>query len=231
MENEASTPKVLVLHSGGIDSTTCLYMAIGLVGRDNTYSFSIDYGQRHRKELEYAKAICTETNVVHEVVKIDSIPNTMLTDSTIEIPKVSYEELEGVSPTYVPFRNGLFLSTLASIAQGRFENSTIYFGAHAEDAKNWAYPDCTPEFISAMGKAINIGSYGKVKLEAPLQFMTKADIIMKGNSLGVPLGNTWSCYHGGDIHCGECPTCISRRKAFYKAEIIDSTSYKQYIDL
>jgi 7-cyano-7-deazaguanine synthase len=134
---------------------------------------------------------------------------------------------------YVPFRNGFMISALASYVQGQFQHSlnkdkadwAIYFGAHAEDALNWAYPDCTPEFIGAMANAVYVGTYHKVRLITPLQWMNKADIIRKGTELNVPWNLTWSCYAGGSLHCGVCPTCRARRQGFIAAGVNDPTPY------
>jgi 7-cyano-7-deazaguanine synthase len=101
----------------------------------------------------------------------------------------------------------------------------IFFGAHAEDAANWAYPDCTPEFIGAMANAIYVGTYYTVRLYTPIMWMSKAEVVRWGNELQVPFDMTWSCYKGGDLQCGECPTCISRHNAFLDAGIPDPTTY------
>ena len=103
----------------------------------------------------------------------------------------------------------------------------IFFGAHADDAANFSYPDCTPEFTGAMANAINVGSYYTTRLLVPLQYMNKQEIVEKGTKLGVDFANTWSCYTGGDLHCGVCPTCRSRREAFVAAGIDDPTKYAQ----
>jgi 7-cyano-7-deazaguanine synthase len=154
----------------------------------------------------------------------------MLTNPDDKIPEVAYADIKGVSPTYVPFRNGLMLSAITSFAAGMLSDndeseSGIYFGAHAEDAQNWAYPDCTFEFSGAMANAIFIGTYYKLRLHVPLIWMVKKEIIQKGADLGVDFSKTWSCYVGGDKHCGVCPTCRSRRLGFIDAGITDPTEY------
>jgi 7-cyano-7-deazaguanine synthase len=222
-------PKVstaIVLHSGGIDSTTCLYLAADAFELENIVSLSIHYGQRHKKELDHAKMICDQLGVEHHVVKGIELPMSMITNPDVPIPSVSYKELgKGVSPTYVPFRNGNLLSQVAAIAMAQGV-SAIYFGAHAEDAQNWAYPDCTPEFIGAMANAIYIGTYHKVRLITPLEWLTKRDIIALGTRLGVPWSLTWSCYKGEELHCGVCPTCRARQDGFTDANIHDPTTYR-----
>ncbi len=219
-------PRALVLLSGGIDSTTCLYKAIDDFGSErNVGAVSVYYGQRHMKEIDHAKAICERMGVKHNTIKTPELPSSMLTNPEVAIPDASYDELpEGISPTYVPFRNGLLLSYVAGIAQAT-QASAIYFGAHTEDAHNWAYPDCTPEFIGAMANAIYIGTYRQVRLVTPLQWIGKADIIRMGTEMGVPYHLTWSCYAGDKLHCGTCPTCRARHQGFVDAEIQDPTQY------
>lgn len=217
--------KALVLHSGGLDSSVALMMAAAEYGPANVKSLGIDYGQRHLRELEYAQYLCNSLGVVREVVKLPKIEGVMLTDPSIEIPNISYEEIEGISPTYVPFRNGLMLSVIASKAQNEGYDVIVY-GAHAEDAKNWAYPDCTPEFNGAMANAIFIGTYQKVRLHTPFQWSEKYEIVKKGAALDEQrLVMTWSCYKGDEQHCGTCPTCRARKEAFIKAGVNDPTIY------
>jgi 7-cyano-7-deazaguanine synthase len=125
----------------------------------------------------------------------------------------------------VPYRNGTFLSHAASLAL-EIEADMIYAGMHAEDAHNWAYPDCTPEFIGAMQNAIYIGTYYKVRLVAPFTYKSKADIVELGIKLGAPLHLTWSCYEGGAVACGICPTCIGRLEAFRSLGQTDPIEYE-----
>jgi 7-cyano-7-deazaguanine synthase len=229
--------KAYVLLSGGIDSTTCLHLAC----KDHpvTEAISINYGQRHKKEIEYAKKSCQMLDVPHRVLDLSSvIPSTMLTDPKIEIPNASYSDIKkGVSPTYVPFRNGLILSAVTSTVVGERVHAAktgkvsedeewfIYFGAHAEDAQNWAYADCTFEFLGAMANAIHVGTYRTVRLVAPLQWLDKKAIIELGTRLGVDWKSTWSCYAGGEQHCGVCPTCRARKAGFAAAGVSDPTDY------
>jgi len=218
--------KAFVLLSGGIDSSTVLHMAIQDWGQDNVIGLSIHYGQRHHKEIGCARQVAEYAGVKHKIAEMAQQPPSMLTDESVDIPDVSYEELpEGISPTYVPFRNGQLLSYVSAIAQAS-DGGAIYFGAHAEDAQNWAYPDCTPEFIGAMANAIYIGTYGQIRLHAPIMWMVKHEIIAVGQALHVPWSLTWSCYKGGSLQCGTCPTCRSRREGFTKAGVIDPTTYE-----
>lgn len=227
--------RAYVLLSGGIDSTTCLYMACKEHGSENVGAICINYGQRHLIELEHAERSCRALGIKHSAFLNLShiIPITTLTDPDSNIPDKPYSELDGISPTYVPFRNGLMISAAAahvhaewSIAPEDDDDWLLYIGAHAEDAHNWAYPDCTPEFIGAMQNAIYIGTYRAVRLVAPLQYMTKAEIVLRACRLGVEFRDTWSCYRGGEIHCGTCPTCRARRAAFKDAyNMKDPTKY------
>lgn len=278
--------KAFVLLSGGMDSTTCLHQAIfdympedpgiQLMYGDKSIvaealrhaepgrleipwveAISIYYGQRHKKEMEYAKSTCARLGIKHTILDVGSLlrgDSVMLTDDSrgkVDVPNISYDQIKGVSPTYVPFRNGLMLSALTAHAQkwvneqnkvygadvetihlqgmgadiGEKPMAGIYFGAHAEDAHNWAYPDCTPEFIGAMANSIYIGSYMQIRLHTPIQWSSKAGVVTLGESLGVDWKNTWSCYKGEELHCGTCPTCLARKEAFQAAGVADPTPY------
>lgn len=286
--------KAFVLLSGGMDSTTCLHQAIfdympedpgiQLMYGDKSIvaealrhaepgrleipwveAISIYYGQRHKKEMEYAKSTCERLGIKHTILDVGSLlrgDSVMLTDDSrgkVDVPNISYADIKGVSPTYVPFRNGLMLSALTAHAQKWVNEQNedeafkitrelaesptldesaeakekamknvqagIYFGAHAEDAHNWAYPDCTPEFIGAMANSIYIGSYMQIRLHTPIQWASKAQVVNLGESLGVDWKNTWSCYKGEEYHCGTCPTCLARQDAFLAAGTPDPTPY------
>jgi 7-cyano-7-deazaguanine synthase len=232
--------RAFVLLSGGIDSTTCLYKAWSNDEWDRVEGVSLFYGQRHRKEIEYARRSCAWLGIPHHTLDVSSIvPRTMLTDPAADVPSISYGQITGVSPTYVPYRNGLLLSAVTSFVVGKRLEAIgdvktmwdpayewgIYFGAHAEDAQNWAYPDCTPEFIGAQANAIYTGTYGGIRLHTPLEWLNKREIIQLGESLGVRWQDTWSCYKGEALHCGTCPTCRARRDGFVAAGVKDPTEY------
>ena len=212
--------KALVLFSGGVDSTTALAMAIDNYGKDNVIALSISYGQKHQKEIEAANNIISYYQVEH--IYSDC---SLLQHSNRDIPHESYAKqlakTEGnpVS-TYVPFRNGLFLSTAASIALSK-NCSVIYYGAHSDDAAGNAYPDCSDVFNNAMNQAIYEGSGHQLEIRAPFVKMTKAQIVKIGLELKVPYELTWSCYEGNDKPCGTCGTCRDRQNAFLKNGIID----------
>lgn len=214
--------KAIVLSSGGVDSTTCLAVAVDKYGADNVISLSVYYGQKHNKELEAARAVADYYKVRH--IELDLKPIfedsncSLLMQNDTEIPKESYAEQlnkSGGEPvsTYVPFRNGLFLSVAASIAISN-GCKEIYYGAHADDAAGNAYPDCSDEFTNAMRKAINLGSGCGLTIKAPFVNHNKAEVVKRGLELNVPYELTWSCYEGGDKPCGKCGTCIDRQKAF-----------------
>jgi 7-cyano-7-deazaguanine synthase len=245
--------KVFTLLSGGVDSTTTLALARQDFPDAELEAVTIDYGQRHEVEASYAAYQAAQYGANHLVISVAGLLTGMLVEkgaANEAIPDVSYGDLpEGISPTYVSFRNGFFLSLLAARAQswvmeqekadrayeaqvgGRWPETqtspeaTIYIGVHADDGVKWAYPDCTPEFIGPMAAAILIGTYNKVRLRAPLLFDTKPDVVGKGLRLGVNYGQTWSCYKGGEKHCGTCPTCRSRKEAFELNGVPDPTEY------
>jgi 7-cyano-7-deazaguanine synthase len=220
-------PKAYVLLSGGVDSTTALAIANDQWG-GRVAAVSVNYGQRHTNELDYARKVCDYFSNQHIIKDISGFISTGgLTDGNLEIPPVGYDELpHGVSPTYVPFRNGTLLSLAAGMASVDPEAEAVYCGVHAEDAENWAYPDCTPEFMGGMANAIYVGTYHKIRLYTPLIWMTKHQIVQAGTRLGVEWSLTWSCYEGRELHCGVCPTCRARKEAFALANVIDPTSYE-----
>lgn len=214
--------KALVLFSGGLDSTTCLAMAVEKYGASEVLALAVSYGQKHTKEIEAARNVASHYRV--RLVQLDlaavfaGSDCTLLKGSDGEIPKESYaEQLQQTDgkpvSTYVPFRNGLFLSSAASVALSN-GCSVIYYGAHSDDAAGNAYPDCSEEFNSHMNAAIRIGSGGMLRIEAPFVAKTKADVVAEGLRLKAPYALTWSCYEGGKKPCGICGTCRDRAAAF-----------------
>ena len=214
--------KALVLASGGVDSTTCLGLAVNKYGKENVIALTVAYGQKHTKEIKAARKTAEYYGVEHLYLDLEPIFRysdcSLLKHSDREIPHESYaeqlKETDG-SPvsTYVPFRNGLFLSSAASIALSK-NCSVIYYGAHADDAAGNAYPDCSSAFHNAINEAIYQGSGGQLKVEAPFVSCTKAEVVKTGLELNVPYELTWSCYEGGEKPCGVCGTCIDRAEAF-----------------
>ena len=221
--------KAMVLFSGGVDSTTCLGIAVDKYGAENVVALSIAYGQKHTKEIECSQKIAQHYGVEHlylDLGKIFQYSNcSLLSHSDQKIPTESYakqiEKTDGAPvSTYVPFRNGLFLSSAASIALSK-GCGVIYYGAHSDDAAGNAYPDCSDAFNKAINEAIYIGSGNQLKVEAPFIGLTKAQVVKKGLELKVPYELTWSCYMGEDKPCGVCGTCLDRAKAFAENGVAD----------
>lgn len=230
--------KALVLSSGGVDSTTCVGIAVDKLGKENVSTVSVFYGQKHAKELECADKVAKFYEVKHYELDLSSIMKysncPLLKGSTEKIKHESYAEQikengEGMVSTYVPFRNGLMLSSVATLAMSIYPNEEveIYLGAHADDSAGRAYADCSQEFTDAMKEAIYIGTYEKVTVKAPLVNMTKADVVKTGLKLKVPYELTWSCYEGGEKQCGTCGTCIDRKNAFKHNGVKDPVEYME----
>lgn len=221
--------KILVLLSGGLDSATCLGLAVEEAGAGNVSALCTYYGQKHRKEIECARKIAAHYGVkliemdLEQVMKFSNC--SLLAHSTKKIKHGEYAEQTketGGKPveTYVPFRNGLFLSVAASVGLS-IGAEEIWYGAHADDAAGSAYPDCSLEFVQAMRQAIETGSGGGITIRAPFVEVNKATIVKYGLRLGVPYELTWSCYEGGEKPCGKCGTCIDRAKAFAENGVKD----------
>lgn len=219
MNNET---KALVLCSGGVDSTTLLAMAVEEYGAANVFALSISYGQKHEREIEAARAVAAHYGVQQRFLNLAAIfadsDCSLLAHSGEAVPEATYAEQQAASDgapvsTYVPFRNGLFLSSAASMALS-LGCSVVYYGAHHDDVAGNAYPDCSLEFVEAMNRAIVEGTGNELRLEAPFVTWSKADIVSRGLELGVPYELTWSCYEGGVIPCGRCATCLDRAAAF-----------------
>jgi 7-cyano-7-deazaguanine synthase len=212
----------MVLLSGGVDSTTALALAIKRYGAENVVALIIFYGQKHKKEIIAAERIAEYYRVSCRKIDISAIFTgvacPLLEGDSGNIPRESYSEqlkkTDGAPvATYVPFRNGLFISVAAAAAIAEGCEAVIY-GAHADDSAGNAYPDTSPAFNKAMGEAVFIGSGNALRLESPFENLSKAGVVKIGKELGVPYEMTWSCYEGGDSPCGVCGTCIDRKAAF-----------------
>lgn len=216
--------KAVVLLSGGLDSTTCLAMAVDKLGVENVSAVSIFYGQRHAAELDAARAVAKFYNVAHyelDAAEIFRRSNSALLDtSTAALDTGSYAaQIEKIgSPriaTYVPFRNGLMISMAASFADGLYDDDVeLYVGVHSDDAAGNAYADCSAQFVAAMSAAVRIGTYEKIRVVAPFLCQKKSDVVKVGLELGAPYQLTRSCYERGNKPCGKCATCIDRARAF-----------------
>ncbi|MEV6984032.1 7-cyano-7-deazaguanine synthase QueC [Sphaerisporangium sp. NPDC051017] len=217
----------VVIASGGLDSSAVAYLLASQGARVNLLSF--DYGQRHRKELQYAALIAEQLGAPHEVVELSGLGRLLggsaLTDTTVVVPDGHYSD-ESMRITVVPNRNAIMLSVAAGVAVAS-KADVVAFGAHAGD--HAIYPDCRPAFLEQLAATIRVGNEGFLaedfQLLAPFLTVTKADIVAAGAELGVPFELTWSCYKGGDLHCGTCGTCWERREAFQMAGVADPTRY------
>ena len=214
---------VVVLLSGGIDSVTLLRS----VHRTHAVrmALSFDYGARHNHcELPFAAWQAAQIGVTHATVPLQDAFRNMrsaLLSGGDPIPDGHYAEAT-MQQTVVPFRNGILLSIAAGIAES-IGAQALAIAAHAGD--HAIYPDCRPPFIEAMRRAIECGTYAGITILCPFQSETKADIIRHGHALGVDFSQTWSCYKGGEHHCGTCGTCVERREAFLLAGVNDPTAY------
>jgi 7-cyano-7-deazaguanine synthase len=215
--------KTVIVYSGGLDSTVLLYH-LRDAGHD-LHALSIDYGQRHRCELDRAASICTELAIPHSIADLSAIQpllaGSSLTSPEIEVAEGHYTE-ESMKTTVVPNRNMIFLSIATGHALS-IKADQIAYAAHSGD--HAIYPDCRNEFADAMAHAIRLADWEQIELIRPFVDWTKTDIVRRGTELGVPFLKTWSCYKGGEIHCGRCGTCIERREAFDLASIEDPTPY------
>lgn len=215
--------KVVVLVSGGMDSVAALYQAhtehtvVGAV--------SFDYGSKHNhKEIPFAAWHCRQFGIPHRAISLDFVGQLFKSDllkSGGAIPDGHYEQ-QNMKQTVVPFRNGIMLAIAGGYAES-IEAQGLVIAAHSGD--HAIYPDCREDFMKAMGDAIRLGTYAAVEILRPFIHNTKAEIARRGHELGVDFAQTWSCYKGGDIHCGTCGTCVERREAFQLAGLSDPTVY------
>lgn len=212
----------VIIVSGGMDSITLLYdmqerIALGI---------SFDYGSNHNaKEIAFAKLHCERLGIKHIVIKLGFMHDyfkSSLLEGADAIPEGHYAS-ENMKSTVVPFRNGIMLSIAAGIAES---NGMKYVMIANHGGDHTIYPDCRPEFISAMSDATRYGTYPGVEVLAPYTNITKTDIARKGKALGIDYAQTWSCYKGGDRHCGKCGTCVERKEALHDAGIVDNTDYE-----
>ena len=213
----------LIAYSGGVDSTTLLYE----YREEVACAVGFDYGSKHNaRELAAAKAICRELEIPYLIIPLAFIGEYFRSDLLLsggEMQLGDYSE-ENMSSTVVPFRNGIMLSILAGLAESRDLQQVLianHFGDHA------IYPDCRESFVKPMGEAITAGTSNGVKLVAPYTTLTKAEIVARGTRLGVPYGKTYSCYQGGELHCGRCGTCRERHEAFVANGLEDPTLYEE----
>jgi 7-cyano-7-deazaguanine synthase len=215
--------KTLVLLSGGMDSVTALHWARSeheVVG-----AVSFDYGAKHNhREIPLAAWHCGQCSIHHDVIELDFVNRFFASDllkSGGEVPEGHYAD-ENMKKTVVPFRNGIMLAIACGIAESRGAEGLV-IAAHAGD--HAIYPDCRESFMQSMANAMREGTYAKIELLRPFIHLDKTGIAKLGASLGVDYGKTWSCYKGGDLHCGKCGTCVERIEAFQLAGLDDPTIY------
>jgi 7-cyano-7-deazaguanine synthase len=216
--------KVVVLCSGGMDSVTALHWArwrheVGAV-------LSFDYGSKHNhREIPFAREHAEKLGLPHRVIGLGFIGELFASDllkSGGEIPEGHYADAN-MQRTVVPFRNGVMLSVAAGFAESAGAEGLV-IAAHTGD--HTIYPDCREDFMNAMGDAIRLGTYAGLRLLRPFIALDKAGIAAEGARLGVDFAKTWSCYKGGEVHCGRCGTCVERREAFGRAGLKDPTVYE-----
>lgn len=216
--------KTLVICSGGLDSVTLAYK----IAQEHTLLglISFDYGQRHKKELGYAKQCADALTVPHQIIDISHVgaqlSGSALTDD-VEVPDGHYAE-ESMKATVVPNRNAIMLAIAYGVASAQ-KADAVATAVHGGD--HFIYPDCRPGFIQSFEDMQKhaLEGMGEVKLYAPFVNISKADIAAQGHKYNVPFHQTWSCYKGGDKHCGRCGTCVERREAFHLAGLEDPTEY------
>lgn len=216
--------KVVALVSGGMDSVTMLYMLKNLMQHE-VKALSVHYGQRHFKEIAYAEAICERLEV--PIIKVDMHGLAPLINKGAlmgdgDVPEGHYAN-ESMKQTIVPNRNMIMLSLATGHAIAIGYNAVAY-AAHQGD--HTIYPDCRRSFVEVMRRAIRQCDWNELDLLVPFIMQFKEDIVKEGTKLGVPYELTWSCYRGGNIHCGKCGTCVERKEAFQKAEVEDPTTYE-----
>ena len=212
----------VIIVSGGMDSTTLLYDR-----RDEiALAISFDYGSNHNAgEIPYAEMHCKRLGIEHITIPLDFMHKyfrSSLLEGADAIPEGHYAD-ENMKSTVVPFRNGIMLAVAAGVAESR-NLTKLLIANHGGD--HTIYPDCRPEFISAMDSATNAGTYVGVRVVAPYTNITKGDIARIGKKLGIDYAETWSCYKGGEKHCGKCGTCVERKEALAYAGIEDTTEYE-----
>ena len=220
--------RVVIIFSGGLDSTVLCYKAVA-DGLD-VHALTIIYGQRHVKEIESARKTAGLLGISQRVVDLSNINELLqgsaLTDNSVDVPEVpeTAEHFETLKTTIVPNRNAIFLSVAIGYSES-IKADNVFFGAHHSD--RGVYPDCRKEFVEAFEAAERLATDNdNLNISAPFVGMDKAEIVALGNELSVPFENTWTCYVGGEIHCGSCSACNERKRAFRESGVDDPTVYK-----
>ena len=220
IENPQSS---IVLLSGGLDSATLLAKLVAENRR--VLALGVNYGQRHSREIEAARAIAAHYGVEYRLADLRAVSaffgKISLTDASVPVYEGAYNEA-GMKTTVVPARNLLLVSLATSWAIAE-KCDTVAYAAHGGD--HAIYPDCREEFAEKLDAVVRISDWHPVRLERPFVGMSKAEIVALGARLGVPFALTWSCYNGGERHCGKCSTCVERAAAFREAGVPDPTLY------
>lgn len=214
--------KALIVYSGGLDSTVLLYKYHHSI----SMAISFIYGAKHNsREIDAAISNCHLLDVPHKVIDLrgvgEHLKSSLFGDS--DVPSGRYDS-ENMRSTVVPFRNGIMLSIAAGIAESNGLD-TVMIANHAGD--HFIYPDCRPDFIEQMHRAIMFGTDGRVKLFAPFTNIDKTKIVKIGDEIGVDFSKTWTCYNGREIHCGVCGSCNERKESFKLAKVKDPTEYEK----
>ncbi|MBR1630766.1 MAG: 7-cyano-7-deazaguanine synthase QueC [Paludibacteraceae bacterium] len=216
-----ATPDTLIVLSGGMDSVTMLYEFKDSI----SMAVSFDYGSNHNgREIPFARLHCERLHIRHVVIPLGFMKHcfrSSLLQGADAVPEGRYDD-QNMRSTVVPFRNGIMLSIAAGLAESN-GLKRVMMANHAGD--HAIYPDCRPDFVESMDAAISRGTYDGIRLVTPYTHLTKADIARRGAALGVDYALTWSCYKGGQVHCGCCGTCCERREALREAGIDDPTVY------
>ena len=212
----------IIVLSGGMDSTTLLYEYQSRIA----LAVSFDYGSNHnQRELAFAALHCERLGIKHLIIPLDFIHryfHSSLLSGAEAVPEGNYDD-ENMRSTVVPFRNGIMLAVAAGLAEDNGLQQ-IMMANHAGD--HAIYPDCRPTFVQAMDEAVHAGTYNGVRLFTPYTNLTKGEIARRGKTLGIDYSETWSCYKGGEHHCGKCGTCTERIEALREAGVEDKTVYE-----
>ena len=211
----------LIIVSGGMDSITLLYDCKDSIA----LAVSFDYGSNHNaREIPFARLHCQRLGIRHVVIPLEFM-HTYFKSSLLEgadaIPEGHYAD-DNMKSTVVPFRNGIMLAIAVGMAESNGLKRVLIANHGGDHA---IYPDCRPDFIAAIDSAAKAGTYVNVSVVAPYTNISKTDIAKRGKALGIDYAETWSCYKGGDTHCGKCGTCVERKEALHDAGIDDNTVY------
>ncbi|MDW5375296.1 7-cyano-7-deazaguanine synthase QueC [Halomonas sp. HP20-15] len=219
-----ASAKAVVIYSGGMDSYTVLHRAIRQ--GYSIHALSFDYGQRHAKELDIARRVCQRLEIAHRVIDIQAIhsliDNSALTDDSRPLPTGDYDA-DSLAATVVPNRNMILLS-LAIAHAVNINADVCFYGAHGGD--HVLYPDCRPEFVERMNAASAVANFNAVRIEAPYLHASKSGILADGLDMGLDYAQTWTCYQGGELACGECGSCRERLAAFAERGLADPLIYR-----